>query len=75
LIGVGDKPWRERRIEETLIGKKASGDLFSRAASEVAANISPGADIHASAAYRRSLASVLTRRAINEAWHKARSAK
>ncbi len=75
LIGVGDKPWRERKLEETLIGKKASGDLFSQAASEVAASISPSADIHASAAYRRSLASVLTRRALAEAWHKARSGK
>jgi carbon-monoxide dehydrogenase medium subunit len=75
LIGVGDKPWRERRIEESLIGKKASSDLFSKAASEVAASISPGADIHASASYRRSLAKVLTRRAVAEAWNKARSAK
>lgn len=73
LIGVGDKPWRERGLEETLIGKKASGDLFSQAATEVAAGISPSADIHASAAYRRSLASVLTRRALAEAWHQARS--
>jgi carbon-monoxide dehydrogenase medium subunit len=73
LTGVGDKPWRERRIEETLIGKKASGDLFSKAASEVAASISPGVDIHASVSYRRSLASVLTRRALVEAWNNARS--
>jgi CO/xanthine dehydrogenase FAD-binding subunit len=75
LIGVGDKPWRQRALEETLIGKKASNDLFSQAASDVAAGISPSADIHASASYRRSLASVLTRRALAEAWNNARSEK
>jgi CO/xanthine dehydrogenase FAD-binding subunit len=71
LTGVGDKPWRERKVEETLIGKKASSDLFSRTASEVAAGISPSSDIHASESYRRSLASVLTRRALRDAWDKA----
>jgi CO/xanthine dehydrogenase FAD-binding subunit len=73
LTGVGDKPWRERKVEETLIGKKASSDLFSRTASEVAAGIGPSSDIHASESYRRSLASVLTRRALADAWNKARS--
>ena len=65
LTGVGDKPWRERKPEETLIGKKATPDLFSTAANEIAADIDPGSDIHGSAAYRRSLARVLTRRALN----------
>jgi CO/xanthine dehydrogenase FAD-binding subunit len=74
LIGVGDKPWREPKLEETLIGKNASSDLFSRTASEVAAGISPSADIHASESYRRSLAGVLTRRALTDAWGKARNA-
>lgn len=72
LTGVGDKPWRERKIEEALIGKKASDDLFSNAANEVAARINPNSDIHAREAYRRSLARVLTRRALVEAWDRAR---
>ena len=72
LTGVGDKPWRERKLEETLIGKTASPELFSRTASEVAANIRPNSDIHGSESYRRSLASVLTRRALADAWNKAR---
>jgi CO/xanthine dehydrogenase FAD-binding subunit len=71
LTGVGDKPWREHKLEEALIGKAPSPDLFSKVAGEVAASISPGSDIHASASYRRSLASVLTRRALTEAWGKA----
>lgn len=72
LTGVGDKPWRERKLEESLIGKTASPELFTRAAGEVAAKIFPNSDIHASESYRRSLAGVLTRRALTEAWNKAR---
>ncbi len=72
LTGVGDKPWRERKLEEALIGKKASAELFGTAANEVAASIRPNSDIHASESYRRSLARVLTRRALTDAWNKAR---
>jgi 2-furoyl-CoA dehydrogenase FAD binding subunit len=73
LTGVSDKPWRERRIEEVLIGKKAAPMLFERAAGEVAAAIDPSSDIHAGTAYRKLLANVLTRRALTDAWSKARS--
>jgi CO/xanthine dehydrogenase FAD-binding subunit len=73
LTGVSDKPWRERWIEELLIGKKAAPELFGRAAGEIASGIDPSSDIHASAAYRRSLANVLTRRALTDAWNKARN--
>ena len=72
LIGVGDKPWRQRRVEEQLLGKEASADLFAKVSAEIAGNISPITDIHASESYRRSLAKVLTRRALAEAWERAR---
>jgi len=71
LIGVGDKPWRQRRIEELLLEEKGSAELFAKIGTEIAAAISPVADIHASESYRRSLANVLTRRALTEAWEKA----
>ena len=71
LTGVADKPWRERGIEEILIGQKTAPDLFSKAAGAIAAGIDPSSDIHASAAYRRSLANILTRRALADAWKKA----
>ena len=70
LSGVVDKPWRERAVEEKLIDQKAAPELFISVAHDVADAIDPGSDIHASAAYRRSLAEVLTRRALNEAWNK-----
>jgi CO/xanthine dehydrogenase FAD-binding subunit len=71
LTGVGDRPWRERWLEEKLLGEKGSGELFDKIASEVTASIEPGSDIHASESYRRSLAKVLTRRALGEAWRRA----
>jgi len=71
LTGVSDKPWRERGIEEILIGKKPALELFNQTAKEIAARIDPSSDIHASAAYRRSLANILTRRALDAAWNKA----
>ena len=73
LTGVGDKPWREPRVEQMLVGQKASTDLFAKIGVEIATRINPGSDIHASESYRRSLARVLTRRALTDAWRKARS--
>jgi CO/xanthine dehydrogenase FAD-binding subunit len=73
LTGVGDKPWRERDLEEGLLGENASGELFDKVASDVAARIEPGSDIHASESYRRSLAKVLTKRALGEAWRRAKT--
>ncbi len=73
LTGVGDKPWREPNVEQMLVGQKASTDLFGKVGAEIAARINPVADIHASESYRRSLARVLTRRALTDAWGKAQS--
>jgi CO/xanthine dehydrogenase FAD-binding subunit len=73
LTGVGDKPWREPGVERMLVGQKASADLFRKIGVEIAARINPGSDIHASESYRRSLATVLTRRALKDAWQKARN--
>jgi CO/xanthine dehydrogenase FAD-binding subunit len=73
LTGVGDKPWRERAVEEKLMGEKGSAELFAEIASDVAARIEPGSDIHASDSYRRSLAKVLTKRALTEAWRRAQN--
>lgn len=71
LIGVGDKPWRRRKFEELLLGQKPSAELFADVSAKIAAAISPAADIHASESYRRSLAKVLTRRALAEARDRA----
>ncbi|MBI2364880.1 MAG: xanthine dehydrogenase family protein subunit M [Deltaproteobacteria bacterium] len=74
LTGVGEKPWRARDIEAMLVGHTGSTDLFGRIGAEVAARINPSSDIHAGESYRRALARVLTRRALFEAWQRARKA-
>ena len=73
LTGVGDKPWREHSIEQLLIGQRASADLFGEIGVEISKRINPDSDIHANEFYRRSLATILTRRALNDAWQKARN--
>ncbi len=73
LTGVADKPWRDSAIEKQLSGERGSNELFEKIATAVAANIEPGSDIHASASYRRSLAKVLTRRALTTAWRRAQN--
>jgi CO/xanthine dehydrogenase FAD-binding subunit len=75
LTGVGDKPWREPGVDRMLIGQRASTDLFGKIGVEIAERIDPGSDIHASESYRRSLARVLTRRALTDAWGKAQNEK
>lgn len=72
LLSVGDKPTPAEEAAKTLIGQAPSSELF-RSAAEAAAthDIDPPSDIHASARYRRQLAKVLTRRALERAFERA----
>jgi carbon-monoxide dehydrogenase medium subunit len=67
FFGVGTTPVRVTEAEGALTGQRLSDDLPAEAANVVSASLSPGADIHASAGYRRHLAGVLTRRALTRA--------
>ncbi len=75
LLSVGDGPTLAVRAAQALQGREPT-DAAVRAAGDVAAHedIDPPADIHASAAYRRQLAGVLTRRALTRAVARARGA-
>lgn len=69
-IGIGGAEHRPRRIEaaeQLLAGETVRGDLFAGAGALVAAALEPVGDIHGSAAYRRDLAEVMTRRALGGA--------
>ena len=72
LLSVGDGPVLARAAGEVLAGQSPSEQLL-RAAADAAAtrDIDPPSDIHASAAYRRQLAAVLTRRALVLAFERA----
>ncbi|MEX0427108.1 xanthine dehydrogenase family protein subunit M [Nocardioides sp. DS6] len=63
LANMGNKPLRAARTEEAL----ASGASIADAAALAAEDTSPVEDMHANADYRRHLARVLTRRALEAA--------
>ncbi|HEV8599421.1 MAG TPA: xanthine dehydrogenase family protein subunit M [Gemmatimonadales bacterium] len=73
LLSVGDGPVLAKRAMAALAGQ-APGEETVRGAAELAASedSDPPSDIHASAAYRRQLTRVLTRRALTRAVERAR---
>ena len=74
LLSVGAGPILAVEAARVLAGQTPTDELC-RAAADAAAtrDIDPPSDIHASAAYRRRLASVLTRRALARAFERART--
>lgn len=67
LLSVGDGPFVAEQAATICLGENPSAQLFRAAADSVANEIDPQNDIHASAAFRRHLARVLTERALAEA--------
>ena len=72
FLSVGDGPVLATEAGKTLAGQALSEELL-RAAADAAAtrDVDPPSDIHASAAYRRQLVAVLTRRALARAFERA----
>jgi carbon-monoxide dehydrogenase medium subunit len=64
VIGVGERPARLRSVEAILDGATIDSTLIARAAAAASAAVDPQSDIHASAAYRRSLAGTMVERAL-----------
>jgi len=64
--GTGPAPVRVREAERTLVGNVASARLF-REACESCRKLDAMGDVHAPAAYRKHLAAVLSRRALEKA--------
>ncbi|HTD70799.1 MAG TPA: xanthine dehydrogenase family protein subunit M [Gemmatimonadales bacterium] len=75
LLSVGDGPVLATEAGKVLAGQSPSEELL-RAAGDAAAtrDVDPPSDIHASAAYRRQLVAVLTRRALARAFERAATA-
>jgi len=69
VTGVGPKAYRATGVEQALVGKGA--DAVAEASLKAADGIDCNDDIHASAEYRAHLASVFTRRALDEAISRA----
>ena len=67
LFSVGEGPVRATKAEQALTGSAGDAAALRVAADAVQGDVDPSSDIHASSAYRRQLASVLTRRALTTA--------
>jgi len=73
LMGVADVPHRARAAESELIGASPTADAFAAVAQTATADLTPGSDIHGSAAYRRHLAAVMVRRTLATAAERAQA--
>jgi aerobic carbon-monoxide dehydrogenase medium subunit len=67
LTHMGLVPLRARAVEEALRGQSLNRDSIARAAELAAEGTDPPSDLNASAEYKRHLARVLCRRALEEA--------
>ena len=64
LTNMGDRPLRAASVEAALVGQPATEDAVRRAAETAAEGTDPPSDLNGDAQYRRSIAPVLTRRAV-----------
>lgn len=67
IIGVGDRPRRLAEVEAAINGRMVDEALMTRAAEATSVCVDAQEDIHASAAYRRSLAGTMVERALRAA--------
>ena len=72
VIGVDGVPVRVADAERLLIGEPLSAESMAAVAESVRQALEPNSDIHATAAYRRHLAGLLTVRALTRAGERAR---
>ncbi|GAB2988223.1 FAD binding domain-containing protein [Saccharothrix stipae] len=67
LTNMGPTPVRARGVEEALVGRPATAEAITAAATRAAEGTDPPADHNADAEYRSHLARVLTERAVTAA--------
>ena len=67
FFGAGGTPVRGLALEQALAGHTATPALIAEGARAAAAALSPDADIHATAAYRRQVAATLAERTLTAA--------
>lgn len=67
MTGVGAIAYRATAVEQVLVGKQPSEKLLASACRAAAQGVEPLSDLHASAEYRREMAAVFARRALERA--------
>jgi CO/xanthine dehydrogenase FAD-binding subunit len=73
VFGVGGTPHLVSEATDLLVGQRPDDDRIAAVAQAAAAGVEPEDDLHASAAFRRHLSAVLTRRALHTAAERARA--
>jgi carbon-monoxide dehydrogenase medium subunit len=71
LAAVAATPVRAEETEAALLGKPVTDELIKDAAERVSGAIDPTSDVHATAGYRKDMAAVVTRRALQAAFSRA----
>jgi len=71
LTGVGGVPYAVPEAAALLVGQTPEATHIAAVAQAAAVGVEPEGDIHASAAFRRHLSEVLTRRALHQAMARA----
>ena len=66
VTGVASKAYRAAAVEAALKGKKLNGETIAQAAAHATDGVDANSDLYASEDYRRHLAQVYTRRAIQQ---------
>jgi carbon-monoxide dehydrogenase medium subunit len=67
FAGMADVPVRATGAENLLAGERPSAELFDAAARRATDDLEPPADLHGTSAYRKKVAAVLVRRALQTA--------
>ena len=73
VTGVAPKPFRAASVEARLRGSSLDAETLALACADVAEGVEALSDIHASAEYRKAVASVYARRALETARTRARA--
>jgi len=75
LGSVGPTAMRAEQAEKFLLGKTVTDKLIEESSELATKGIKPSSDIHASAEYRTEMTKVITKRALKEAFIRARGEK
>jgi aerobic carbon-monoxide dehydrogenase medium subunit len=75
VTGVGLKAYRAKTVEDLLRGKSPHAKRLAEACARAADGVEANSDLYASAEYRRHLASVYTRRALESALKRAEASR
>ncbi|PIV20042.1 MAG: xanthine dehydrogenase family protein subunit M [Deltaproteobacteria bacterium CG_4_8_14_3_um_filter_45_9] len=74
MSAVAPVPFNAKKAGNLMAGKKINDDLIAEAAQLASEETNPTPDVHASAEFRREIANVLVKRAIKQAFEKAKIA-